>query len=149
MPHACLQNAKHKTQVARARENAEQLQVEDAKSFLELGAGNLLLAQADVARAGGIPLPSAVCDRLVCDLPFGKQVLDPASCACSMNGVLLMLVHEWRALDARHVGCEHFLACLLAVGGPDLRACTHMPAQYNAICHHTARQHVPSLTARL
>ena len=30
-----------------------------------------------------------------------------------------MLVHEWRALDARHVGCEHFLACLLAVGGPE------------------------------
>ena len=73
---------KHTTQVARARANAQQLHAEDAESVLELGAGRLselgpgqlLLAQSDVARPGGIPLPDGVCDRLVCDLPFGKQV---------------------------------------------------------------------------
>ena len=35
--------------------------------------GALLLHEADVRQRGGIPLDAGACDRLMCDLPFGKQ----------------------------------------------------------------------------
>jgi hypothetical protein len=75
-------------QVARARANAEQLQLLHEPQTLAppahgggvglldacwLRPGQLLLLEADVGQHAGVPLESGVCDRLMCDLPFGKQ----------------------------------------------------------------------------
>lgn len=75
-------------QVARARANAEQLQLLHQPQTLDppadgggvgrldarwLRPGQLLLLEADVRQHAGVPLDTGVCDRLMCDLPFGKQ----------------------------------------------------------------------------